>query len=112
MKRLAEHLARATDDVTDEIAASLEAFATEEAAEYREEAVLSCSSSTEAVSLSVLRGFLLLSVGGRPHGIHLHRAPGLFSGRLRLVLHIDRGGLKRGLGEQGGGGGRQQISIV
>jgi len=85
---LTEQLARATDDVTDYVAAALAAFATEEATEYREEAVLSGSSTTEALSLPVLMGLLLLVVDGGPHGIHLHGAPGLLNSRLGLVLHI------------------------
>jgi len=85
---LAEHLARAANDVTDAVAAALAAFAAEEASEDREEAVLSCSSTTEAVGLPVLMSFLLIVVGGWPHGIHFHRTPGLFNSHLRLVLHI------------------------
>jgi len=69
---LTDQLARAADDVTDYVAAALAAFETEETPKYREEAVLSCSSTTEAVSFPVLVGFLLLAVDGGPHGIHLH----------------------------------------
>lgn len=89
---LANQLAWATDDVTDDVAASLATFTAEEAAEYREETVLSCSSTAEAVGLPVLLGILLLAGGGRPHGIHFHGAPGLFNSCLLLVLHVlDRG---------------------
>jgi len=85
---LTEKLAWATDDVTDYVAAALAAFETEEATEYRKEAVLSGSSTTEALSLPVLMGLFLLVVDGGPHGVHLHGAPGLLNGRLWLVLHI------------------------
>lgn len=89
---LANQLAWATDDVTDDVAASLATFTAEEAAEYREETVLSCSSTAEAVGLPVLVGILLLVGGGRPHGIHFHGAPGLLNSCLLLVLHVlDRG---------------------
>lgn len=85
---LAKQLAWATDDVTDDITASLATFTAEEAAEYREETVLSCSSTAEAAGLPMLVGFLLLVGGGRPHGIHFHGTSGLFNSRLLLVLHV------------------------
>jgi len=70
--RLTKHLARATNDVSDAIAAAFATFATEEAAEYRQETVLSCPSSTESIGFPMLVGFLLLAVDGWSHGIHLH----------------------------------------
>jgi len=69
---LANELTRATNDVANDVTTSLEAFAAEEASEDRQKAVLSCSSSTETSGLALLLGFLLLAVGGRPHGVHLH----------------------------------------
>jgi len=70
--RLAANLAWAANDITDDVAASLTAFRAKEATKHREEAILSCSSSTEAVSFSNLSGLLSIVIGG-PHGTHIHR---------------------------------------
>jgi len=91
---LAEQLARAADNIADDIATSLAAFEAKEAAEAGEEAVLSRSSSTKALSFSFLRGLLRLLGGGGPHGIHLHGPPGLFNGGgCGVVRHVKGGGV-------------------
>jgi len=85
-----KHLTWATNNVPYDVAAAFAAFATEEATEYRQEAVLRRSSTTEAVGFPVFVAFLLLAIGGWPCDVHLHRTPGLLNGRgvLCLVLHV------------------------
>jgi len=89
---LAEALARATNDVADDVTTPLAAFEAEEATNQPEEAVLSCSSSAKAVGFSILAILLLLAVGGWPRGTHLHGGPGLLSlGGCVLVDHVEGG---------------------